>query len=186
MFENVCGLALKNAAVVTTHWDVVGSDRAVELERQLVTDKRYFKPFRRAGASFFGHDNTRTSARRVMNRLVNKNPMVLKIQYELAEPGVTLEQTAAGSQLSADLDALIKKHEVEMKKLRDEMDEALKAKDEASRKELDDALAKLREDMRRTTESREQLKRPPYVPLFFYLYAELTKEVLWKFKSGYF
>jgi hypothetical protein len=167
MFEKVCGLALKNAAIVTTRWDAVGDERAVELEQELVTGPRYFKPLCDAGANTFGHNNTRGSAQRVMNKLLNNNPIVLQMQEELKEPGVTLEQTSAGSQLSNDLAAMIKKHEAEMKKVREEMEEAVKAKDKALQKELRDELEKLKEDKAKAAESKEGLKKPPYVPPFF-------------------
>jgi hypothetical protein len=168
MFEKVCGLALKNAAIVTTHRDVVGDERAVGLEQELVTGARFFKPLCDAGASTFGHNNTRGSAQRVIDKLLNNNPIVLQMQEELNEPGVTLEQTSAGSQLSEDLGALIKKHDTEMKKVREEMEEAMKAKDKAWQKELKDELAKLKEDNAKAAKSKEALKNPPYVPPFFF------------------
>jgi hypothetical protein len=81
MFQNICGLALKNAAIVTTHWDVVGDERAVDVEQELMTGERYFAPLCRAGAVTFGHNNTRASAQRVVYRLLNNTPIVLQIQY---------------------------------------------------------------------------------------------------------
>jgi hypothetical protein len=139
MFEKLCGLALENAVLVTTHWDEVDEERAVELEQQLVTDEQYFKPLCDAGATTFGHNNTRVSARRVMNKVHNNIPIALQMQEELDE-GKALEETAAGSELSAELSAAIKKHKTEMKKLREEMEGAMKAKDRAWQKKLDDAF----------------------------------------------
>jgi hypothetical protein len=154
MFEKVCGLALKNAVIVTTHWDVVGDERAVGLEQELVTGARFFKPLCDAGASTFGHNNTRGSAQRVINKLLNNNPIVLQMQEELNEPGVTLEQTSAGSQLSEDLGALIKK------------EEAMKAKDKAWQKERRDEIAKLKEDETRATESAHRQDPGPQCRIF--------------------
>jgi hypothetical protein len=103
LFQKVCGLALKNTVIVTTHWDVIGNDRAVELEQELVMGERYFKPLCDAGANTFGHDNTRASAQRVMYKLLNNNPIVLQKQEELKMTGMTLEQTPDGaSQPSGD------------------------------------------------------------------------------------
>jgi flagellar biosynthesis chaperone FliJ len=164
MFEKVCGLALKNVVIVTTRWDREGNERAVRLQQELVKGERYFKPLCDAGASTFGHDNTRGSAQRVVDKLLSNNPIVLQMQEEL-ETGMTLEQTAAGSQLSAELDAIIKKHEAEMKKMREEMEGVRKAKDEVWQKcqELNGELAKLKGDVAKLIASKEQLKRPPYV-----------------------
>jgi hypothetical protein len=177
MFERVCGLALKNAVVMTTHWDVAGNEKAVRLQQELVTEERYFKPLCDAGANIFGHDNTCGSAQRVVDKLLGNNPIVLQMQEEL-EAGMTLEQTAAGSQLSGDLDALRKRHEAEMKNIRSEMADATKAKDEAWQKVLNDELARLREDNARLTNSIEELKRPPYVLFFFCSYTTSLRRFL--------
>jgi hypothetical protein len=176
MLENICGpTALKNVVIVTTRWDVVGNERAVDLQQELVMGERYFKPLCDAGASTFGHDNTPISAWRVMYKiLTNYNPVVFRIQEELAT-GITLEKTAAGSQLSADLDAMIKKHKAELKKVHEEMEEAAKVKDEGWQRELNGELAKLKGDMKRATKSKGYLNRRPYVPVFFDLYTTLLK-----------
>jgi hypothetical protein len=165
MFERVCGLALKNAAIVTTRWDVVGDEKAVVLEQELVSGEKYFEPLCKAGADTFGHNNTRPSALRVMNKVLNNTPMVLQIQEELAKPGATLGQTSAGAQLNMHEDAMIKKHEKEINKLRQEMEDAIKAKDKNWKKELDDELERRQKLVERSQASKEQLKKPPYVPL---------------------
>jgi chromosome segregation ATPase len=157
-------LALKNVAIVTTRWDMVGDDRAAALEQELVTGERYFAPLCRAGAVTFGHNNTPASSLRVMSKLLNNTPIVLQIQEELAKPGATLEQTAAGSQLSTDLDAMIKKHEKEMKRLREEIADAIKASQNEAR-QLRQRLAILEEQVERSRASKKHLKKPPYVPL---------------------
>jgi hypothetical protein len=175
MFQRVCGLALENAVIVTTHWDKVGDTRAAQLEQQLVTGEQYFKPLCDAGATAFGHNNTSESAERIMDSILTNIPMVLQMQEEL-EAGKTLEETSAGSELRADLNAAIKKHKAEIKKVREEMEEAMKAKDKVWQKELDDELARLREDVKRSTASKEQLKKPPYVH-FFDSYTTLLKGI---------
>jgi hypothetical protein len=176
MLQKVCGLALKNTIIVTTRWDVVGNQKAVELEQELVTGERYFKPLCDAGASTFGHDNTRASAQRVLYKLLNNNPIVLQMQEELKK-GMTLEETAAGSQLSADLDLIIKRHEAEIKKVREDFQEALEAKDKAWQKELNDELAKLREEITKSAQSKEKLKKRPHVALFRHV-QDLARRVL--------
>jgi hypothetical protein len=182
LLENICGpAALKNVVIVTTRWDVVGEEKSVKLAEELVTGERYFKPLCDAGASTFGHDNTPISAWLVMYKLlINDSAIVFRIQEELAA-GMTLEQTAAGSQLGADLDAIIKKHKAKIKKMHEEMEEAAKAKDEDWQKELNVELAKLKGDMKRATKSKGYLNRRSYVPVFFDLY---TTSLKWFSKFG--
>jgi Skp family chaperone for outer membrane proteins len=98
-----------------------------------------------------------------MYRLLKNSPIIFQIQEEL-KGGMTLEQTAAGAQLSADLDFIIKKHEAEIQKVHEEMEEAAMAKDE-SWQELNGELAKLKEEVTRLTANKEQLKKRPYVPV---------------------
>jgi len=126
--------------------------------------KRYFKPLREAGSTTFRHDNTHESAQLVMDMLLEKIPMVLQIQEELSKPGATLEQTTAGSQISTDLGAIINKLEEKIKNMEKKMQEAVKAKDQAWQKSLIDELAKLKEDVKRATESKEQLRQRPATP----------------------
>jgi hypothetical protein len=174
MFEKLCGSALKNAVLVMTHLDKVGDERVVDLERQLVTGEEYFKPLCDAGATTFGHNDTPASAQRVMNKLLNNTPMVLQIQEEL-KAGKTLEETAAGSLLGADLSALIKKHEAELKKLHEELQEAIKAGDKAWQRDVTDSIAESEGTVKRSTASKEHLKKPPYV--LFRPAHNLTKNV---------
>ncbi|KAI0292815.1 hypothetical protein BC826DRAFT_1105405 [Russula brevipes] len=163
MFEKVCGLALKNAVLVTTRWDVVGEAKAVNLEQELVggkTGEKYFAPLCRAGAVTFGHNDAAASALRVMYKLLN-NPIVLQIQDELAKPGATLGQTAAGSQLNTDHGAIIKRQEKMIRRLLEDKAEAIKANDKDWQKDLDDQLAKRKEQVERSEATQEQLKKPP-------------------------
>ena len=145
---------------------MVGDERAVDLEQELITGKNYFKPLCDAGATPLGHNGTGASARRVMNKILNNNPIVLQIQEELSKPGATLEQTAAGSEISTNLDRVIRMHEAEMRKLREELQDAIEARDSTFQQELRDELAALKEDLNNATERKEKLKQSRYVPPF--------------------
>ena len=149
---------------MTTYWDAVPYSKAVDLERQLVNGERYFKPLCEAGSTIFRHNNTRETALPVMDLLLKNNPMVLQIQEELSKPGATLEQTTAGSQLSADLSATIKKLEEKIKIMQKEMEDVTIANDKAWQKRLDDELA----NFARLNEAKAKLKKPPYAPLSFF------------------
>jgi len=122
-----------------------------------VNGKRYFKPLCEAGSTMFRHNNTRETALSVMDLLLKNNPIVLQIQEELSKPGATLEQTTAGSQLSADLSATIKKLEEKIKNMQKDMEDVIKAKDQAWQKRLDDELAKFA----RLNEEKDKLMEPP-------------------------
>jgi hypothetical protein len=139
-----------------------------------VTDEEYFKPLCDAGATSIGHNNTRASAQQIMGQLLNNIPIVLQMQEEL-ETGKSLEETAAGAEISAELSAAIEKYEAEIKKVRKEMEDAMKAKDKAWQNKLNVKLGKLQGAVERSsTAGKERLKLPPYVQFFDPYAASLT------------
>ncbi|KAF8136874.1 hypothetical protein K438DRAFT_1508351, partial [Mycena galopus ATCC 62051] len=125
MFRKLCGDdALKNVVVVTTRWDdVQEKDRGAmgEREKELMeTPGQFFEPLIAAGGRFLRHDNTAGSARRIMEVFLEKDPIALQIQLEMRD-GKKLEETAAGSELVAEMKKLMDKHTSEMKDLKAEM-----------------------------------------------------------------
>ncbi|KAF8153679.1 P-loop containing nucleoside triphosphate hydrolase protein, partial [Mycena galopus ATCC 62051] len=125
MFRKLCGDdALKNVAIVTTRWDDVQEKDRGAIERRegelMKTPGRFFEPLIAAGGRFLRHDNTVGSARRIMETFLAKDPIALQIQLEMRD-GKTLEETAAGSELAAEMKKLMDKHSSEMKDLKAEM-----------------------------------------------------------------
>ncbi|KAF8212916.1 P-loop containing nucleoside triphosphate hydrolase protein, partial [Mycena galopus ATCC 62051] len=160
MFRKLCGdEAMKNVVVVTTRWDDVQTDRgAMEArEKELMdTPGKFFQPLIALGARYLRHDNTDASARRIMKALLENQPIPLKVQAEMRE-GKTLEETAAGAALGAEMKALIDKHSAEMKELKEEMVKAIAAKDEASKKELEAERLQLQANMTKVQDQAKAL-----------------------------
>lgn len=144
MLRKFCGShALKNVAIVTTRWDGIKSEgEGIMREKQLANNEKFVKPFIDANARFLRHTGSFGSARRIVAQLLGNDPIDLEIQIELSH-GATLESTGAGSELSAEMTKLIKKHEDEMNKLKEEMHEAIALKDETWKKELEQERASL-------------------------------------------
>jgi hypothetical protein len=185
MFKQVCGeAALKNAVLLITHCDKVG-DKAVKMEQQLVTSEKYFKPLCDFGATPFRHNDEPASAQQVMIKLLTNIPIPPQLQEDV-RAGKTLEETAAGNLLGADLSDTIKKHGAKIKKLREELQEAIKAGDKSLQKELTDEIAELEETVKRLTASKEHLKQPPYVHFFdsymtsLKMFSERSKSNIWR------
>ena len=141
MFRKLCGEdALKNVVFVTTRWDdVPEKDRETMEKREdelMKTPGKFFQPLIAAGGQFLRHDNTERSARKIVRTIAKKPPIPLLIQIEM-DDGKTLEETAAGSELAAELKKLVDNHSKEMKDLKEEMAVAIAEKDEALKKELE-------------------------------------------------
>jgi hypothetical protein len=161
MFQKLCGVdALKNVIVVTTRWDdVQEKDREATERREeelMKTEGMFFEPIIAAGGRFLRHDNTIESARKIMDQLVDNEPIPLRIQIEMRD-GKKVEETAAGIELRAEMNKLIEKHTNEMKDLLEEMEEAIAEKDEELRKELEAEQTRLRKDMEKWESEKKRL-----------------------------
>ncbi|OCH84332.1 hypothetical protein OBBRIDRAFT_799197 [Obba rivulosa] len=158
MFRKLCGdSVLKNVVIVTNMWGEVTAERGEARERELATDDVLFKRVLEKGARMVRHDNTRESAQAILRSLVNKTPRALRIQRELVDEHKDISQTAAGAELSRELDELAAKQREELAQVNADMDEALQAKDAESREELEKVRAELEAKVKRIEDDRERL-----------------------------
>lgn len=161
MFRKLCGEdALENVVVVTTRWDdVPENDRETMENREnelMKTPGKFFQPLIAAGGQFLRHDNAEGSARRIVETFLKNHPIALQIQIEMRD-GKTLEETAAGSELAAELKKLMDKHSREMKDLKEEMAVAISEKDEALKKELEAERSKMQKEIAKWEEQKKVL-----------------------------
>lgn len=158
-FKELCG-ELKNVVVVTTWWDDV-PDQEKEVmgkreEELMKTKGKFFEPLIAAGGQYLRHDNTYGSARRIMNQLVDNDPIALQIQVEMRE-GKKVEETAAGTELTAEMNKLVENHENEKKDMRKEIEKAIAEKNEESRKVLEAERTRKRKDMEKWETEKKRL-----------------------------
>ena len=161
MFKKLCGEdALKNAIVVTTRWDdIPEKDREAMGKREdelMKTQGKFFEPLIAAGGQYLRHDNTYGSARRIMNQLLDNDPVALQIQVEMRE-GKKVEETAAGTELTAEMNKLVENHENEKKDMRKEIEKAIAVKNEESRKVLEAERTRKRKDMEKWETEKKRL-----------------------------
>lgn len=158
MFRKLCGdESLENVVLVTNMWSLVEKSRGDAREKELMEDERLFQPVLEKGARMVRHDNTRDSAHRILRQIIRNTPAALQIQKELVEQGKDISQTAAAVELDQELAALAQKHMEELKEIKQEMEEALAARDEETREELEMFQAKLEGDMKKIQEDRDRL-----------------------------
>jgi hypothetical protein len=145
MFRELCGdTTLKNVVLVTNMWGEVSRDvgegRANELTRN------FFKPALDKGAQMVHHSNTAQSARDVIRKIMNNHPVVLQIQRELVDEHKDILETAAGEAVNQELNKQIRRHQDDLRAVREEMMQASK-KDEETRKELEEETKKLQKQI---------------------------------------
>ncbi|KAF7793712.1 hypothetical protein EIP86_004828 [Pleurotus ostreatoroseus] len=142
LFRKLCGDdALKNVVIVTNMWGEVDQAVGENRERELAFNELFFKPVLDKGARMVRHENTPTSAKRILRELLGFPPEPLLIQRETVDEHKSLAQTDAGIDLQAELDKAAEQHRKELDDLRREMAEVMDAKDSQKQEELNELNA---------------------------------------------
>lgn len=150
IFKQLCGDEfLKNVAVVTSMWSEVTSSVGEAREAELRDQEMFFKPVLAQGARLLRLDRKLESGQAILRSMILQQPMALQIQHELVDQGMDLAETAAGEELNRDIAAQVRAHREELKALQLEMHTAIQARDEQTRKELEESSRNLKLEMSR-------------------------------------
>jgi hypothetical protein len=148
MFQELCGKeAYKNVLMVTNMWGEANED-ALAREQELRDKDIFFKPILDNGALLLRHMNDQESAHKIIQNLTGIDPVVLRIQAELAAMN-DITQTSAYAQLNRELMEQAEKNRQELEKLRVELEEAAQAQDEETRMELQEESEKMEAELLR-------------------------------------
>lgn len=138
MFRHLCGdSSLSNVVIVTTMWDQIDRAAGEAREVELMTKPIFFEPVIARGARMARHDNTIESARSIISSIISRHwtQRALQIQEEL-EAGMDIGATKAGRELDKDLRERSMRHKDDLRAVVEEMQEAIRLRDEESRREL--------------------------------------------------
>ncbi|KAH0833287.1 hypothetical protein J3R83DRAFT_12352 [Lanmaoa asiatica] len=131
IFRELCGdSTLRNVLIVTNMWSNVDPKIGEAREQELANNDKFFKPVLEKGARLLRHGGTQASAQSILRHLINSQAATLLIQHELVNERKDLAHTAAGAELTRALKEQADRHDDELKKLRQEMEAAMRAKDE--------------------------------------------------------
>ncbi|KAF7422694.1 hypothetical protein PC9H_010850 [Pleurotus ostreatus] len=137
LLRRLCGeKTLKNLAIVTNMWGEVSHSVGEAREAELASKENFFKPALDKGAMLLRHTNTFDSAANILRHFIRSEPLPLQIQDEIVHKHMDLPETAAGVELHSELQALMRKHEQEIRMLKAEMSEALRLKENELRDEI--------------------------------------------------
>lgn len=109
MFKKLCGdNGLANVVLATTMWSSgVDEKTAVYREEQLRTQPDFWAKMVEKGSKIFRHDRGAASATEIVDYLISrKQTVVLDIQRELVDERKTLQDTAAGAEIQAEIERL--------------------------------------------------------------------------------
>ena len=176
MFRRLCGEdALKNVVIVTNRWGKVEAGEGERREAELMSEEDFYKPALDQNARTARHVNPAWMDRHVDNALsaeeiivfllentlenpLENTPLPLHIQDELVNQGKDITETDAAGELDRELQAKIKEHEKEKQELWEIMQQAVKDKDEETRKELEIETKRMEEEMEKIRNDRERLE----------------------------
>ncbi|KAF9490359.1 hypothetical protein BDN71DRAFT_1511332 [Pleurotus eryngii] len=137
MFRKLCGEAtLRNVVLVSNMWSQVSLQLGEAREAELASDPAFFKPVLDKGAQFLRNNNTFEGAKNILGYIIQNHPIPLCIQTELVDEGKTVEDTTAGAEFGRELRERAEKHNEEMSQIQNEMNEAIRLKDEETKLEL--------------------------------------------------
>ncbi|KAJ7096516.1 hypothetical protein B0H15DRAFT_945981 [Mycena belliarum] len=108
----------------------VGLEVGEAREAELASNDQFFKPA-------------------ILHYLTRNQPRALRIQRELVDQGKDISQTAAGAELNRELDEQIQRHKEEMENLQKEMQDAIQARDEETKKDLKIEFVKVKNELSR-------------------------------------
>jgi hypothetical protein len=168
MFRKLCGpQGLGSVVLATTMWSRCPIADAERREKQLAQQSDLWQSLTSKGARIFRHDRELESGQQILEYLINRaQPITLDIQREMVDQKLDLGQTGAGKEVQGDLEKMQAKADKEMRELKEDMKEALAAKDMAWQEDLrrqEDALQKQNEifaqDRKRMQASNDQLRK---------------------------
>jgi hypothetical protein len=160
MFKKLCGEeSLASVVLATTFWGSVDKDTALMREEQLKTKTDFWGGLIARGSSVFRQDDGQASAERIVSFLVQRrHPVVLEIQREMVDGKKTLDETAAGGEVKAELQKAKLEYEKKLAELRQDMKQALAQHDKAWQAEIQRTKDEFEAKMRRDEEDRAKLR----------------------------
>lgn len=131
----------------------VGEARQMELEN----DPMFFKPALDKEAKLLRHDNTVSSAQSILRSIIHNHPTSLQIQHELVEEHKDISQTAAACEINRELMEQAERHRQELLQLRQDMETALRSKNEETRRFIEVEALRVSAELRKAEEERREM-----------------------------
>ena len=157
MFRELCGdSALKNVVLATSMWGYVSVEDGEDHENKL--SSKFFKSVLDKGARMARYHTTTESVHNIIRMIMGNHPIVLQIQRELVDGHWDITDTAAGEAVNRERNEQMGRHQVELKTIQKEMEQASKKKDAEVRQELEEERRNLQEERRKLEERMEKTK----------------------------
>ncbi|KIW68352.1 hypothetical protein PV04_04305 [Phialophora macrospora] len=160
MFKKLCGdRNLASVVLATTFWSRVDEKTGQEREDQLKATPTFWGNMVKCGSQVFRHDADKQSGISIIQYLLDRRDKpVYAIQDEMVNKNKPLDETAAGSEVQAEMDKMRRKYEQMIVDIKQEMQEHLKNRDKAAQQALEDERKAREEFIRRELEERKKMQ----------------------------
>ena len=160
MFKKLCGDGnLASVVLATTFWAKVDNEIGKTREKQLKTTPTFWGSMATRGSQVFRHDSAEKSGAAIIQYLLDRRDRpVYAIQDEMVNKNKTLEETAAGCEVQAEMENMRRKYEQAIVDIKQDMQEAIKNKDEVMRKELEKERKEREEFIKRELQERKKMQ----------------------------
>ncbi len=141
-------------------WEDHDSNGFEAREQQLRTSQYLFQPLLAQGAILVRHDNTVSSVKKILDRVVVTNtPLPMRIQEELVAEGKVLGDTDAAMYIDSEYRTRVDRYKREIDELREELRGALSNDDLELQQELQNTRAELEEQISKIMRDSENLSK---------------------------
>ncbi|KAF8429574.1 P-loop containing nucleoside triphosphate hydrolase protein [Tirmania nivea] len=162
MFKALCGDdGLGSVVLATTRWSSVSAEEGANRERQLCENPKMWKGMIEKGSQVFRVEQGREedAGEEIIQYLIRRRrPVTLDIQKDLVDKGMTLDRTAAGQEVTAEIEKQRLEYERKITDLRAEMKEAMATRDRERQEEIKEFKAELEAKMKEARENEKKLQ----------------------------
>ena len=124
ILKKLCGPKYySNVVLATIKWDEVNPEEGEYREKQLKSEDEYWAEFIKEGATVRRHKAGKESAISIVKYLLDKTPVFLQFQKELAERGI-IGKTEVGKEVISYLAELSERNNKKLEVLRKELEDA--------------------------------------------------------------
>ncbi|KAJ3531884.1 hypothetical protein NM208_g8682 [Fusarium decemcellulare] len=166
MFQQLCGdEAFGHVILATSMWDTLDQslkELGVKREKELVTKAEFWGTMHKSGSQVARWSGNEESAKSIVGKIVDihdkSGKLVLKIQDELVNGNMTLDETAAGKEVQREILAAKAELQDEIQQLREMQEEMIQHSNDKLVKELASQQEAFERQLNDANHAQESLK----------------------------
>jgi chromosome segregation ATPase len=158
MFKKLCGeKAYQSVILGTIHWSNINPEDGLRREKELIETDEYWGLMYKKGSRVFRYANTRESALSLIGYILKQHmTATLDIQDEMVNKGHNINETSASHELNTEITRERKRHMAELTAMREQMEEAIKERDEELQQNFKEEIDMLQEKIQKGAKEQQK------------------------------